>query len=217
MVDEINNYLKDGGTISAFERENGFGKDTVRKKMNRLGYSYIKGLKQFVLQDVGQTVTQKVIEKKEIAYPIKTEKKECKKMDLKDFKNLSTKEQIDFVNKFADGKKTLKQIEEENFNFRNVGKYIKREEGFWDGNLKKFTYIEQKNNFSSEEVEILKELINNHKIKNEIEIKENDEIVLKSIRAYKSSLDKLAKYCKDKKVKQQDIISIAIEQYIQNN
>ncbi|CEP45205.1 hypothetical protein [Paraclostridium sordellii] len=217
MVNEINDYLKNGGTISSFEREKGFGKDTVRKKLNRLGYSYNKGLKQFVTQDVTQKSNTKVIKNNESAYPIKSNKKECQKMELADFKKLSTKEQIDFVNQFTDGKKTLKQIEREYFNFKNIGLYINRNEGFWDGKLKKFTLIEPKNNFSEEEIKILKEIINNHKIKKEINLDKNDEIVLKSIRAHKSSLDKLADYCKKNKVKQQDILSLAIEQYIQNN
>ncbi|CEP45235.1 hypothetical protein [Paraclostridium sordellii] len=217
MINEINDYLKNGGTISSFEREKGFGKDTVRKKLNRLGYSYNKGLKQFVTQDATQKSNTKVIKKNEIAYPKESNKKECKKMELADFKNLSTKEQVNFVNKYTDGKKTLKEIEKEYFSFKNIGLYINRSEAFWDGKLKKFVLIEPKNNFSIEEVEILREIINNHKIKKEIEFKKDDEIVLRSIRAYKSTLDKLVKYCKDNKVKQQDVISIALEQYINNN
>lgn len=217
MVDEINNYLKNGGTISAFEREKGFGKDTVRKKINRLGYSYNKALKQFVTQTATQKSNTKVIKNNESAYPKESNKKECKKMELADFKNLSAKEQVDFVNQFANGKRTLKEIEREYFSFKNIGLYINRSEAYWNGKLKKFIMIEPKNNFNEEEIKILKEIINNHKINKEIEFKKNDEIVLKSIRAHKSSLDKLADYCKKNKLKQQDILSLAIEQYIQNN
>ncbi|WP_419756974.1 hypothetical protein ACNUKZ_15270 (plasmid) [Clostridium perfringens] len=217
MINEINDYLKNGGTISSFEREKGFGKDTVRKKLNRLGYSYNKGLKQFVTQNVTQKSNTKVIKNNESAYPIKSNKKECQKMELADFKNLNTKEQVDFVNQYTDGKKTLKEIEREYFSFKNIGLYINRSQAYWCGKQKKFIMIEPKNNFNEEEIKILKEIINNHKINKEIEFKKNDEIVLKSIRAHKSSLDKLADYCKKNKLKQQDILSLAIEQYIQNN
>lgn len=218
MVNEVNNHLKNGGTISSYEREKGYGKDTIRKKLNRLGYSYNKTLKQFVIQEVTQKVTQKIIKNNEVAYPIKSNKKECKKMELADFKKMNTKEQIDFVNQFADGKRTLKQIEKEHFTFKNIGLYINRYEGFWDGKLKKFVHIEPKNNFTNEETEILKELISNYQIqKNIINLSEDDEIILRSIRLYKSSFDELGAYCKKNKLKQQDIISIAIKQYIQNN
>lgn len=215
MINEINNYLKNGGTISAFEREKGFGKDTVRKKINRLGYSYNKALKQFVTQDVTQKSNTKVIKNSESAYPKESNKKECKKMELADFKKMNTKEQIDFVNQFCDGKKTLKQIEKEYFNFTNIGSYIDRMKGFWDGNIKRFVYIQPQ--FNQEDLDILKELVNNHRLAKKIELNKEDEIVLRSVRAYKSSLDKLTDYCKKNKVKQQDILSLAIEQYIKNN
>ena len=215
MINEINNYLKNGGTISAFEREKGFGKDTVRKKINRLGYSYNKALKQFVTQDVTQKSNTKVIKNSESAYPKESNKKECKKMELADFKKMNTKEQIDFVNQFCDGKKTLKQIEKEYFNFTNIGSYIDRMKGFWDGNIKRFVYIQPQ--FNQEDLDILKELVNNHRLAKKIELNKEDEIVLRSVRAYKSSLDKLTDYCKKNKVQQQDILSLAIEQYIKNN
>lgn len=51
LVKLINNYLESGGSISSFEREYGYGKDTIRKKINRLGYVYIKNKKKFVLQE----------------------------------------------------------------------------------------------------------------------------------------------------------------------
>lgn len=215
MVDEINNYLKNGGTISSFEREKGFGKDTVRKKLNRLGYSYNKALKQFVIQDVTQKSNTKVIKNSESAYPKESNKKECKKMELADFKKMNTKEQIDFVNQFCDGTKTLKTIEKEYFNFTNIGSYIDRSKGYWDGNIKRFVYIQPQ--FNQEDLDILKEIVNNHRLIKKIQLNKDDEIVLRSIRAHKSSLDKLTDYCKKNKLKQQDIISIAIEQYIQNN
>lgn len=215
MINEINDYLKNGGTISAYEREKGFGKDTVRKKLNRIGYSYNKGLKQFVTQDVTQKSNTKVIKNNESAYPIKSKKKECQKMELADFKKMNTKEQIDFVNQFTDGKKTLKTIEKEYFNFTNIGSYIDRSKGYWDGNIKRFVYIQPQ--FSPDDLDVLKELINNHRLAKKFELNKDDEIVLRSIRTYKSALDNLANYCKKKKLKQQDVIALALEQFMANN
>lgn len=215
MINDINLYLKNGGTISGYEREKGYGKDTIRKKMKRLGYSYNKGLKQFVLQDVTQKVIQKVIKNDESAYSIKSNKKECTKMTLEEFKKLSTKEQIDFVNQYADGEKSLKEIEKEHFTFKNIGMYINRAEGYWDGKLKRFIYIQPP--FPVEDLEILKELVGNYKLSKELQLEENPEIVLKSIRTHKKTLDKFTEYCTNKKLKQQDVIAIALEQYMANN
>lgn len=215
MIDDINLYLKNGGTISAYEREKGYGKDTIRKKLKRLGYSYNKALRQFVIQDVTQKVVQRVIKNNESAYIIKSNKKECTKMTLEEFKKLSTKEQIDFVNQFTNGEKSLKEIEKEYFEFTNIGNYINRAEGYWDGKLKRFIYIQPA--FEIEDLEILKELVNNYKISKKLQLEENPEIVLKSIRTHKKTLEKFAEYCTNKKLKQQDVIALALEQYMANN
>lgn len=216
MVSEVNDYLKNGGTISAFEREKGYGKDTVRKKLNRLGYSYNKTLKQFVTQDVTQKVTQKVthkiIKNDEVAYPIKSNKKECKKMELADFKKMNTKDQIDFVNQFCDGKRNLKEIEKEHFTFKNIGLYINRYEGFWDGKLKKYIYIKPKQNiFTEEDYAVLQTIINNYKNKQKVNDTEFEgEVVVRSVRTYKNILDNFAKYCKDNNLKQTDALAQAL-------
>ena len=43
----VNGGLKEGKSIAKIERESGLGKDTLRKKLNREGYFYIKEEKQF--------------------------------------------------------------------------------------------------------------------------------------------------------------------------
>ncbi|MPU14962.1 hypothetical protein FGL68_07115 [Acinetobacter baumannii] len=44
----VNNELKKGKSISKIERELGLGKDTLRKKLNREGYFYVREKKEFI-------------------------------------------------------------------------------------------------------------------------------------------------------------------------
>lgn len=211
LVHEVNEHLSNKGSISSFEREYGYGKDTVRKKLNKHGYVYKKAIKQFVVQDVTQIDS-------DVACSLKEEKSKHKKISIEEFKDLSTEEKINVINQFSDGIKTLRNIEVEHFQFKNIGLYIDKNEAYWSKTLKKFILKEQtvKGNFNDEEIKILKEIVSNYKIKQELN-RNNDEIVLRSIRTYKSSLDNLSQYCKKNKVKQQEIIALAIEQYITNN
>lgn len=50
LVKEVNAKLKEGYSVARVEREMGMGKDTLRQKLNRAGYSYNKALKQFITQ-----------------------------------------------------------------------------------------------------------------------------------------------------------------------
>lgn len=47
----VNEKLVEGQSITRIEKELGYGKDTLRKKLNRAGYVLNKDLKQFVLDD----------------------------------------------------------------------------------------------------------------------------------------------------------------------
>lgn len=44
----VNDKLKEGSSITKVERELNYGKDTLRKKLNRAGYQYDKTLKRFI-------------------------------------------------------------------------------------------------------------------------------------------------------------------------
>ncbi len=50
LVKEVNEKLKQGYSIARVEREMQMGKDSLRQKLNRAGYTYNKALKQFVTQ-----------------------------------------------------------------------------------------------------------------------------------------------------------------------
>lgn len=67
----VNDKLKKGYSIAKVERELKFGKDTLRKKLNRTGYMYNKNLNQFILDDNTNT-TQHITyaEKNNITKPI---------------------------------------------------------------------------------------------------------------------------------------------------
>lgn len=55
-IEQINAMLSTGLSIAATEKELGYGKDTLRKKLNRAGYHFNKELKQYV-PDSNETTT----------------------------------------------------------------------------------------------------------------------------------------------------------------
>ena len=48
LLSIVNQQLKEGSSISTIERELNFGKDTLRRKLNRAGYKYSKERKRFL-------------------------------------------------------------------------------------------------------------------------------------------------------------------------
>lgn len=212
-INKINAFLKQGNSISEYEKLNGFGKDTLRKWLNRNGYRFDKNKKIYVLQNE----TDSVIKKNISAYNIKTKdlktKEVPKKMTLEEFKKLKTREKVTLINKFADGKMTLNQIAKNHFGFTNIGKYIPNNEAYWDGAEKKYKLI---NNFSDEEFLMLQEMIKCYK--NKKEINNNDfegEVIVRSVRTYKNILDSFAEYCKNNNLKQTDALAQALKNYME--
>ena len=61
LVDYVNINLKAGGSVAKIERDLGFGKDTIRKKLNRANYIYSKELKEFTKSNTGITRKNKEI------------------------------------------------------------------------------------------------------------------------------------------------------------
>lgn len=51
LLNYVNENIKNEGSVAQAERDLGFGKDTLRKRLNRANYRYDRSLKQFVLQD----------------------------------------------------------------------------------------------------------------------------------------------------------------------
>lgn len=211
-INKINEYLKQGNSIATYEKENGYGKDTLRKWLNKRGYKYNRKEKSYVLQNV----TDSVIKNNEGAYNKTKEDLKTKevpnKMTLSEFKKLKTKEKVELINQFADGKMTLNQIAKNHLGFTNVSKYIPQNEAYWDGALKKYRLI---NSFSDEDYIVLQDMIKCYKNKKEITENEFEgEITVRSVRTYKNVLDDFAKYCKDNNLKQTEAFAQALKNYM---
>ncbi|MBH8032977.1 hypothetical protein I6A86_17860 [Clostridioides difficile] len=139
-------------------------------------------------------------------------------MTLESFKKLSTIEQVDYVNKFADGKKNLRDIEKEYFTFTNISKYINRAEAYWNGEKRRYVYIESKQDvFTQEEIMYIKQLYKQHKITQVItqETTVSENIITRSVRIDKDTIETFAKYCKDNNIKQSTALKVALENFMQ--
>ena len=55
----VNNRLNEGYSIVKIEKELNYGKDTLRKKINRAGFQYDKALKKFIF-DANTVVTHDI-------------------------------------------------------------------------------------------------------------------------------------------------------------
>lgn len=227
LVKQVNTKYQEGATsLVKIEKELGYGKDSIRQRLSRNGYIFNKQLKQYVLQDntpitqiteLNNTLCYK--KNKDTYNPVKENTGGLKKMTLAEFKALSTIEQIEYVNKFTDGRKTLKEIERENFEFTNIGKYINRAEGYWDGDIKRYIHIEPKQQeiFEEEEILFLKDLYKKHILLTQIVTQDNaseEELITRSIRVDKNIIDTFAKYCKDNNIKQSTALKIALENFM---
>lgn len=221
----VNKFLADGGSISGYEKANGHGKDTIRKRLKSLGFTYNRDTKQFSLTEVKQGIKQntekvkhEVIKSLTPAYNVAKTIEETDKMDLATFKNLSTIEQVEYVNQFADGTKSLIQIEKEHFTFTKIGSFVNRHEAFWDGTARKFVLIEPKVQlpFDDGEIEILKQIIELQKSKNKIESeKEDNPIIFAGLKCGEKTLNTFKHFCKDRDIKQQDAVTMALELFMQ--
>lgn len=215
LVEQVNIKFKEGYTsVAKIEKELGYGKDSVRQRLKRNGYTYNKELNQFVLQD--NTICYK--SDKNEYNPVDQNTGGIKKMTLEAFKKLSTIEKIDYINKFADGKKNLRDIEKEYFTFTNIGKYINRAEAYWDGDKKKYIYIEPREDiFTTEEILFIKSLYKQHKVTQSItqETTVSENIITRSVRVDKDTIETFAKYCKDNNIKQSTALKFALESFMQ--
>ena len=214
LVKQVNIKFKEGYTsLAKIEKELGYGKDSVRQRLKRNGYTFNKEIKQFMLQN------NIMCYKKDEDNPVNNNTGGIRKMTLEEFKALDTSEQVEYVNKFADGKKNLRDIEKENFTFINIGKYIDRAEAYWDGDKKKYIYIEPKQDiFTREEIIFIKNLYKQHKVTQDItqETTANENLITRSVRVDKDTIDTFAKYCKDNNIKQSTALKIALENFMQN-
>jgi len=223
-----NKKLQEGFNLGAVEQELGFGKDTLRRKLKKLGYSYNRKTKQYVAQ--GNTACYKndeniVTQSNTISYKKEktaynpVEKKNTGadlEMKLEEFKALSTIEQVNLINQFTDGKKNLGDIGREQFGTHNISNIINRHEAYWDGVKKCYVLIEPNNNvFSQEEIMFIKTLYKQSKLKETINNMEQDEIINRSVRVNKDAMEKFAKCCKDNNLKQTNALTVALLDFME--
>ena len=209
----VNEKLKCGSSITKVEKELNYGKDTLRKKLNRAGYIYDKSLKKFILDD-NTNVTQ------DITY---TEKSIVDKHN-------SNKNNINSDNKHAEKdvitnsithKKTQSKIaknvdSEINSTLTQNITHAEQQPVTQNDN----TPITQHRAFTDEDFNILFEIIDNYKSKGDIKEnnitipKDDSDITTRSFRSYKKVFDSFSKYCKDNELNQKDAIAEALISYI---
>lgn len=215
LVDSVNEkYTKGFKSISKIEKELGYGKDTLRKKLKRNGYGYNKALNKYVLLD--NTKCYKV---DKVAYnPVLTEKNIGElEIKLKEFKRLSTIEQVDFINQFADGTKNLTEIGLEQFGTKHISNIINKNVAYWDDKQKRLVIIEQNQSpLSMDEILFIKQLFKKHTITQDITqvIPETENLITRSIRIDENTMDMFARYCKDNNIKQSTALRVAMENFM---
>lgn len=187
----VNEKLKEGYSIAKVERELKFGKDTLRKKLNRSYYKYNKTLNQFIL-DVNTDATQNITyaEKEIIVNP------KSNKIRNKTAVNSAEKDVI--TNSITQNiTRTEKTSITQNDN----------------------TYTTQSSSpraFTDEDFNILFELIDAYKSKKKPIVipKDDSEITTRSFRSYKSVFNSFSEYCKTNNLNQKDAIAEALLTYI---
>lgn len=267
----INEEIKKGNSVNKIAKGLGLREDNIRKWMKFAGFEREKESKLFVkvrkTQDVKesiqkntnnksnnqksiQNITTKVINKYPNAYHIEnTQEQEdfymeynVKGIKLKDFRNMSTIEQIELVNSFTGGKKTLEMITKQHFAF-NVGLFFNafydKSEIRYDKTEKKYIIVDI--NVLKDELDSLinpteKELLNNlSKIKdleglvnfaNKIQraeelIESNDidktETEVISVRAYKNTKKVFDDYLEYLGISKQEGYTQALLSFINKN
>lgn len=237
LVVYVNTELKNGLSTASIEKKLNVGKDTIRKKLNRANYRYNKELNQYITQDntgiikdetqITQDNTKYITHENTESYKIKKDIynnknniiMEEENMEIQAFKELNITEKIDMINNLTQGKKNLKDVEEQ-LGFTNVGKYMDKNLCFWNGTTKTYELIKKEGQFSVDEVAILKEVIKNHNLQQDIknllnidDLKDKT-ITTRSFRSYKEVMDGFATYCKENKLNQAECLAIALLDFI---
>ena len=193
----VNKRLKEGYSIAKVERELKYGKDTLRKKLNRANYFFNKEQNQFIITNtnVTQSITQteKHVENKPIT---QNATHSITQSNSSNKANHSTTEPITQTSNTTATQSKQKVITQ--------------------GHNTKVT---QPRALTDEDFQIIFKLIDEYKARVEInekpiEIPKDDAVVTRSMRSYDSVFKSFSKYCKDNKIVQQDAIAEALLRYI---
>ena len=173
LISFVNNELQAGNSVSKFEKSLGFGKDTLRKRLNRAGYKLNKDLKQFELLDNTQ-ITHLNNDTNTIVIPEKKHKETHDNTKKDTNKTPNTKHNITHNNTTEDN---------------NI-------------------------NFTAEEIQILKVLINNYKKSQCQTLKLDGKIVTRSFRSYQTVMNSFVQYCKENNLCQKTAFAEALLEYM---
>lgn len=207
----VNEKLKEGYSIAKVERELKFGKDTLRKKLNRANYKYNKTLNQFIL-DVNTNITQDITyTEKEIIVNQKSNKIE-NKTDV----NITEKDVITNPITQKNFSKNKDSALENNISNSITQSITHTEKASITQNDNTNITQSSPRTFTDEDFNILFELIEAYKSKKKPIVipKDDSEITTRSFRSYKSVFDSFSEYCKTNNLNQKDAIAEALLTYI---
>lgn len=202
IIVHVNDKLKNGYSIIKIERELNFGKDTLRKKLNRADYFYDKNSGQFIFK--GNTDTTQ-----EITHTEKNEVKNIKRHTEDVVITHDTTYNTTHNN-------TAKNNNSENNNHITHDLTLSEKPPITQSNNTKSTHQKIQRVITDEDFEILFEIIDNYKLKkNNTNIpRENADVTTRSFRSYKTVFDSFSAYCKDNDINQKDAIADALISYM---
>jgi hypothetical protein len=212
IITYVNTKLKEGASIAKVERELNFGKDTLRKKINRANYKYDKTLNQFILDD-NTNITQN------ITYTEKNTFEKSKPNDDKLNAEKHCAENSVITNNITQ-RTTHSEIGTNNNseiknNITHDITYTEKQSTTQSNNTN-VTQPQSPRAFTDEDFNTLFEIIDNYKSKqkNIVISKDDSEITTRSFRSYKSVFDSFSEYCKSNNLNQKDAIAEALMSYI---
>lgn len=211
----VNNKLKEGYSIAKVERELNFGKDTLRKKINRVNYKYDKTLNQFIFDDNTNATQDITHTEKDIHKKSKSNENEINTDMGHAEKSVITNSITHKITHSEIGKHNDSQIE------NNITQSITHTEkpSITQSNNTNVTHANDRA-LTDEDFKILFEIIDIYKAKennksNTITItKDDSEITTRSFRSYKNIFDLFSEYCKNNSLNQKDAIADALISYI---
>lgn len=186
----VNKRLKEGYSITKAEKELNYGKDTLRKKLNRANYFYHKDKNEFIMDNTNVTQSITHTENKVITQTHNTKITQDKTSDTA--KNSITQSITQPITQ------TKKEVITQEHN----------------------TKITQPRAFTDEDFEIMFKLIDEYKSMDKIKEKQieipcdDSELTTRSFRSYKSVFESFSKYCKDNNLQQKDAVAEALLTFI---
>lgn len=252
-----NNKLSRGYSISAIEKELKFGKDTLRRKLNRAGYRYSKNDKKFIRNN--DDINNKYISSKSSnsaslrnehnnnTYitqakehtkntPITQSKESLKNtiatQDITQNKknagntlvtqNITQIKQPSVINPVTQTAASVNSKNTEHKENTSVTQNAASAKTAKANNTepKDNTKTAQIKKFTAEDISIIFKLIENYKLKEKKDYlnyeKDNNDVITRSVRSYRSVLDNFSNFCKKHNLSQKDAFADALVLYMRS-